>query len=656
MRDLIREYAAGVTVWGGWLPMQVDGSGNWNIATDTNGEMEDETMRNGCHTLARGLLLPMLMLMLVMWAACIPISAQNSAATNGNGMGATDVGIWYCTYYGDDWTKVGGMGYAPTLYRPLCSNKPGDYRKYNATDTSVVDFHLQQIANAKIDFVLFELTPGGLGGYRPAMKLFVDNARIAAKRIRVWNDHHAWKIRYAVAAGSHPDVYGSDPIGRCMEREAEDIYKSFCNNPDYGGLKNYYHLDGRPLIVYWGDISQNTSAWDSYTGDRTYGDKCSIRYASDVRNGSYGWNIYNSGTVVNSEVEVVSPGWGHYRRANPPYVARHLGDFYQNCWYTVFNNPKPKIVMIVTFNDYLENTAAWTADTASLIDADKWYGHDEQLHPWMYWDMTVGNINTLRGVASRKIINSGTGKVLDALDRHSGDAPYVWDDVSAASQQWQTVDIGGGLCKIVNSYTGQVLDAGQHSKGTTPYMYSDVGAASQQWRIVDIGCGLSKIVNVSTGQVLDSGKKTNGAAPSMSRDTGAANQKWQASRSWTTVNDNDAPVSFGTGWLPNTVSGFVNSDCHTSNTPGSYVQCTFNGTGVKVIGDADTNHGKADVYIDDRYVATLDAYSPTCLLQHELYVNTELSNRAHTIKIVISSEKNAKSSNRYQSIDAFMVM
>jgi hypothetical protein len=576
--------------------------------------------------------------------------------TNGTEPGSTDVGIWYCTYYGNDWTHSGEMGYQPTMYQPLCSNKPKDYRTYNAADTSIIDFHLQQIANAKIDFVLFELTPGGLGGYRPSMNLFVDNARIAAQRIKVWNDNHTWKIKYAIAAGSHLDVYGADPIGLCMEREAEDVYKSFFNNPSYGGPDNYYQLNGKPLIVYWGDIDQNTSAWSSYTEDKTYGDKFSIRYASDVRNGSYGWNIYNSGTVINSEVEVVSPGWGHYNRPNPPYVSRHLGDFYQNCWYTVFNNPKPKIVMIVTFNDYLENTAVWTSDTTKLTDADKWYGHDEESHPWMYWDMTVGNINILRGAETCKIANN-SGKTLDALDRHNGESPYIWDDINAASQQWQIVDIGGGLCKIVNNYTGQVLDAGQNAKGANLYMYTDTGAESQQWKIVDIDGSLSKIVNISTGHVLDSKKNTKGSALLISDDTGTASQKWQIIRSWATVNDNNASVVYGPGWsYNNSVSGFINNDCHTSNTPGSYVQYTFKGTVIKVIGDMDINHGKADVYIDDKFTASFDAYSPTCMIQQELYANTKLKNGTHTIKIVISSDKNPNASDHCQSIDAFKLI
>jgi hypothetical protein len=124
-----------------------------------------------------------------------------------------------------------------------------------------------------------------------------------------------------------------------------------------------------------------------------------MRYAQDVRSGSYGWYIYQSGTVIHDEVEVVSPGWGHYARETPPYVPRLHGDFYRQCWDTVLANPKPKIVMIVAFNDYLENTAVWTADTTNLTDADKWCGPDGEPDPGMYWDITVERIKDLRAAS-----------------------------------------------------------------------------------------------------------------------------------------------------------------------------------------------------------------------------------------------------------------
>ena len=309
----------------------------------------------------------------------------------------TDIGIWYCTYYNDDWDTVGAPAYPPIMYRPLCSDKPGDFRTHHSADISVIDFHLRKIADAKIDFLLFELSPLKFDVNQPSEHIFIKNARVVAQRIKLWNDSHTWKIRYAIAAGAHAGVFAGDPIGFSMERSARGVYETFYNNPDYGGPDNYYHLDGKPLIVFWGRMEKNSAAWMSYEGDKTFGNHFSVRYGQDVRSGSYGWNIFESGPVINPEVEVVSPGWGHFARTDIPYVSRRQGDFYSKCWDIIMDNPKPAIIMIVAFNDYWENTAVWTADTTDLTDADKWEGHDGQLHPSMYWDMTVEKIAKLRG-------------------------------------------------------------------------------------------------------------------------------------------------------------------------------------------------------------------------------------------------------------------
>ncbi|NLV73509.1 MAG: hypothetical protein GXY52_02320 [Chloroflexi bacterium] len=322
--------------------------------------------------------------------------ADPSILTNGNRPATTDVGTWYCTYYDDNWDNVGGMGYVPTYYRPLCSDTPDDYRTYRADDAAVIDYHLAQLAAAQIDFILFEVTPGGLGGYRLTMQPFVDKARAVCERLALWNAGNPWKIRYAIAAGAHYGVYQSDPVGLCMEREAQEVWETFVTNPAYGGEDTCYQLNGKPLLVYWGDPEANPRHWAAYEGDKTYGERFSIRYASDVRAGTYGWNIYASGTVLHPEVEVVSPGWGHYTRAEPPYVERQAGRFYQRCWDTVLGNSLPAIVMVVTFNDYLENTAVWTADTSAVTDADRWLNPAGELDPALYWRLTVDNIRRLR--------------------------------------------------------------------------------------------------------------------------------------------------------------------------------------------------------------------------------------------------------------------
>ena len=317
-----------------------------------------------------------------------------------------DVGIWYCPYYFtspyDLWEEPYGSA-TRIEYRPLCSNTPGDFRKYDATDPEVIDFHLQQIADAKIDFLLFELSPGGLGGYRLSgwCEQNVKNAREVCKRIKVWNDNEqkTWKIKYAIAGGCHPDVWDNKPgfaAGLCMEDTARDVFDTFVNNPEYGGADNYYHLNGLPLLVFWGWPDSVSNHWANYGGDKTFGNRFALRPASDCQYGQYGWNISASGPVVHSEVEVVSPGWGHYGRAVPPYVYRRNGDFYRECWERILKRPLPQIVMVVTFNDYWENTAVWTADTESLTDADKWHEKDGRPNPSMYWDMTKEYIHRMR--------------------------------------------------------------------------------------------------------------------------------------------------------------------------------------------------------------------------------------------------------------------
>src|SRR5207249_7984666 len=101
------------------------------------------------------------------------------------------------------------------------------------------------------------------------------------------------------------------------------------------------------------------------------------------------------------------------------------------------------------------------------------------------------------------------------------------------------------------------------------------------------------------------------------------------------------------------VPGFVNSDCHSSKTARSTAQLTFTGTGVKIVGDKNTDHGMADVYIDGSYVTTIDSYSASWTGSIDLYVNTGLSSGTHTIVFELTDTKNASATDYFQSLDAF---
>lgn len=345
-------------------------------------------------------------IIMTMLSCCLGLAASVSAAsgTNGNGVGPSDVGIWYCTYYPTNWTDIIGYRTAGT-YRPLCSGKPGDYRNHASDDIAVIDYHVEQLAAARIDFVALELSPGGLGGYRKseAYNYMVQCGRLTCERIHKWNAAHPWKLRYALGVGVHQDCRGSDSWGQAIEKVAKDVYETFYTNASYGGPDTFYHLNGKPLLICYGiRLEHLKSEWGNYTGDKTYGDRFTLRsFTGYAAEGEYGWPLpLHKGTLLHSEVELVQPGFNVHRPNEVEY--RKGGAFYRSCWEKVLDNPKPQIVMIQAFNDYLEESAVWITDTGALdATQEKWTGQDGKLHPAMYWEMTKDYINRLRSSPAR---------------------------------------------------------------------------------------------------------------------------------------------------------------------------------------------------------------------------------------------------------------
>ena len=115
----------------------------------------------------------------------------------------------------------------------------------------------------------------------------------------------------------------------------------------------------------------------------------------------------------------------------------------------------------------------------------------------------------------------------------------------------------------------------------------------------------------------------------------------------TKVNDNDSGITYSGTWGSGTESGNYNDDGHWSNTSSIYAQYTFTGAAIKWIGSENSDHGKADVYIDGVLDATVDTYNSSWSKQYVLYVKTGLSYGSHTIKIVVRNDKNPLSSGYY---------
>lgn len=259
----------------------------------------------------------------------------------------------------------------------------GAYQQYDSGDPDVIDEHIAQISAAGVDFLLFDET----NNVHVDDNYIWQRAITVAERIKAWNDDPSHRpLKFAIAVGGIQ--FSLDP--RKLEYEAGEVYDTFVNS-DLGD--NYYEWDGKPLlVVYHGN--GGLEAWEDWTGDKSDAGEFTLRWANgQAQAGYYGWAV-SGGTIADSEVQVVMPGWNN--RKGAPVVLRNGGQFYEDdCWDVVLAN-RPEIVMINSYNEYAEQTAVAKTDTSGLdANSEKWYNDQAVLDPDMYWDMTVQFIQQL---------------------------------------------------------------------------------------------------------------------------------------------------------------------------------------------------------------------------------------------------------------------
>jgi hypothetical protein len=87
---------------------------------------------------------------------------------------------------------------------------------------------------------------------------------------------------------------------------------------------------------------------------------------------------------------------------------------------------------------------------------------------------------------------------------------------------------------------------------------------------------------------------------------------------------------------------------------GGWSSFTFTGTGIRWIGNKQSNQGLADVYIDNvRVVTALDTYAATPEYQAVLFEKKDLPMGSHTIKVSATGKKNPSATNTLVTVDAF---
>ncbi len=121
--------------------------------------------------------------------------------------------------------------------------------------------------------------------------------------------------------------------------------------------------------------------------------------------------------------------------------------------------------------------------------------------------------------------------------------------------------------------------------------------------------------------------------------------------SGTKVDDRSAQIAYSSGWSQISNSAYYAATSTFSTSANAQFQYGFSGSSIAWYGVLGNDHGKADVYIDNNFDATVDMYAPNRSVQ-AVYAKTGLSSGNHTLKVVVRSDRNASSSNNYVEVDA----
>lgn len=282
-------------------------------------------------------------------------------------------------------------------YRPKTA---GVFGMYDSGDITAIDEHIQMFANAKIDFIVFDMTNS-----ISADNNYIKNRAIAVcQRIALWNANtQNRKVKYAFAIGKIQ--FDHNPIA--FEEECQLVKTEFVDHITYGGSNNYFYENGKPLIINF-SLYGDRMAIQSWAGNKVYQSQFTIRWSQgrvpEFGNPPpadygqyYGWVVPN-GSLANPDAMIVNPG--HNPNNGDAIISRVFngenGGFYKNqCWDRVIAQ-KPKMILIGSFNEFAEENAIQPSDTQLLQSpSEKWYNTTGQLDADFYWQMTINKINEL---------------------------------------------------------------------------------------------------------------------------------------------------------------------------------------------------------------------------------------------------------------------
>lgn len=122
-----------------------------------------------------------------------------------------------------------------------------------------------------------------------------------------------------------------------------------------------------------------------------------------------------------------------------------------------------------------------------------------------------------------------------------------------------------------------------------------------------------------------------------------------------TLQDSDQSIVYTGNWNTYLDPRNLGGTARYTADSGAALTFNFSGSGISIGGYKSNDYGIADVYIDGTKAGTIDYYSPTSQFQQVLFQASNLSNTAHSLKLVSTGIKNALATDTKINADYFTV-
>ena len=110
-------------------------------------------------------------------------------------------------------------------------------------------------------------------------------------------------------------------------------------------------------------------------------------------------------------------------------------------------------------------------------------------------------------------------------------------------------------------------------------------------------------------------------------------------------------ASWSSGWSSASLDSYIGGKVRWSRTTNATATFTFKGTNIAVVGPVGSTRGKAKVYLDGKYVRTVDFHRGSFKARFAAFKASWKTSGAHTLRIVVIGS----SSHPMVAIDEFVV-